>query len=86
MSRVCTQQQHDGEGHAPAQGRQHLRQVLRPHLQAKGEAKLVVTIIPLIAMQEYLAEGEETPSERRARLAREAEERDRARLAGDLHV
>ena len=45
-----------------------------------------MTIIPLIAMQEYLAEGEETPSERRARLAREAEERDRARLAGDLHV
>ena len=39
VSRVCTQQQHDGEGHAPAQGRQHLRQVLRPHLQTKGEAK-----------------------------------------------
>ena len=39
MSRVCTQQQHDGEGHAPAQRRQHLRQVLRPHLQTKGEAK-----------------------------------------------
>ena len=31
-----------------------------------------------------MAEGEGTPSERRARLAREAEERDRARLAGDL--
>ena len=50
VSRVCTQQQHDGEGHAPAQRRQHLRQVLRPHLQTKGEARIIVTIIPLTAM------------------------------------
>jgi len=33
--------------------------------------------------REYLAEGEETASERRARLAREAEERDRRRMAGE---
>ena len=35
------------------------------------------------SLQEFLAEGEETPSERRARLAREAEERDRRRQAGE---
>ena len=36
--------------------------------------------------QDYLAEGEELPSERRARLAREAEERDRRRLAGEGNI
>ena len=36
--------------------------------------------------QEYLAEGEELPSERRARLAREAEERDRRRQAGEFRT
>ena len=35
------------------------------------------------SLQEFLPEGEETPSERRARLAREAEERDRRRQAGE---
>ena len=34
-------------------------------------------------VQEYLAEGEETAAEERERLAREAEERDRLRLAGE---
>ena len=33
--------------------------------------------------QEFLAEGEETAADRRARLAREAEERDRRRKAGE---
>merc|ERR1719422_979207 len=33
--------------------------------------------------REFLAEGEETAAERRARLAREAEERERRRLAGE---
>ena len=33
--------------------------------------------------QEYLADGEETAAEKRAKLAREAEERDRRRLAGE---
>ena len=35
------------------------------------------------AVQEFLAEGEETAAERRMRLAREAEERERRRLAGE---
>ena len=33
--------------------------------------------------QDYLAEGEETASQKRTRLAREAEERDRRRKAGE---
>ena len=36
-----------------------------------------------VFVQEFLAEGEETAAERRARLAREAEERERRRLAGE---
>ena len=59
--------------------------MLRLALQTPGEAE------PLdwtdsdseLSLQEFLAEGEETPSERRARLAREAEQRDRRRQAGE---
>ena len=36
-----------------------------------------------VFVQEFLAEGEETAAERRVRLAREAEERERRRLAGE---
>ena len=57
--------------------------MLRLALQTPGEAE------PLdwtdsdseLSLQEFLAEGEETPSERRARLAREAEQKNNEAIA-----
>ena len=80
------QLQSDREGSPQAPGRlQHLQQVLRLSLQAPGELQAPSCLVGLteFSLQEFLAEGEETPSERRARLAREAEERDRRRQAGE---
>ena len=62
--------------------------MLRLSLQAPGELQRLQPPSSLLgltefSLQEFLAEGEETPSERRARLAREAEERDRRRQAGE---
>ena len=53
----------------------------RPRVRPSSGAILQRTLTD--SLQEFLAEGEETPSERRARLAREAEERDRRRQAGE---
>ena len=44
--------------------------------------ELLKTIV-IYFLKDFLAEGEETPSEKRARLAREAEERDRLRKMGE---
>ena len=59
--------------------------MLRLALQTPGEAEPVdwEDSDSEFSLQEFLAEGEETPSERRARLAREAEQRDRRRQAGE---
>ena len=59
--------------------------MLRLALQTPGEAEPVdwADSDSEFSLQEFLAEGEETPSERRARLAREAEQRDRRRQAGE---
>ena len=60
--------------------------MLRLSLQTQGEPwppVLTSQAGTVFSLQEFLPEGEETPSEKRARLAREAEERDRRRQAGE---
>ena len=56
--------------------------MLLRYLQTQGE-NIVYPEKTTSFVQEFLAEGEETAAERRARLAREAEERERRRLAGE---